>query len=279
MSDLTLSIFPNDAAITVTTTVWVGVMVVVFLNLRLGWTLSGLVVPGYLVPLLIAKPVSATVICVEAVLTYWIVYLVSERGLDRENHLFSELRIVLTLDQSTQDFESCLAARGAHPENGLLSQLARPKHSRELFETPVRSRARVLADDVDRFLGDVGARIFVGELLQKSDAVLDGHAAPPKHALFAGVDATGTRDSLHLLDRSVDHAIEHVKGRGSFVGLRRRVTTAVVETIDRTAPVMCAPLVDDPRHLIAAPKRSRRASGDVPCELGRRAARFDRSVD
>ena len=80
MSDLTLAIFPNDAAMTVTTTVWVGVMVVVLGNLRLGWTLSGLVVPGYLVPLMIAKPTSACVICVEAVLTYWIVYVVSERA-------------------------------------------------------------------------------------------------------------------------------------------------------------------------------------------------------
>ena len=48
MADLGLPIFPTETlAMTVTTTVWIGVCVVVLCNLRLGWTLSGLVVPGY----------------------------------------------------------------------------------------------------------------------------------------------------------------------------------------------------------------------------------------
>ena len=78
MNDFVLSIFPNDSATAITTSVFVGVWVVAFFNLRLGWTLSGLVVPGYLVPLLIIHPVSAIVILVEAIVTYWIVLALSE---------------------------------------------------------------------------------------------------------------------------------------------------------------------------------------------------------
>jgi hypothetical protein len=80
MSDFVLPLFPLDSsAITLSTSVWVGVLVVCFFNLRLGWTLSGLVIPGYLVPLLLAKPVSVGVIGGEAIVTYWIVYFLSER--------------------------------------------------------------------------------------------------------------------------------------------------------------------------------------------------------
>ena len=76
-----LPIFPDgSAASTVTTTVWVGVLVSVWANTRLGWTLSGLVVPGYLVPLMMIRPVSVGVILVEAVITYGIVYAISETG-------------------------------------------------------------------------------------------------------------------------------------------------------------------------------------------------------
>ncbi len=77
---LPFAIFPEgglDAS--VTTTVWLGVLVLGFCNLRLGWTLSGLVVPGYLVPLLIVEPWSAAVVVVEALAAYLIVRLVSER--------------------------------------------------------------------------------------------------------------------------------------------------------------------------------------------------------
>ncbi len=80
MPDLSLPIFPFDSsAITVSTTVWIGVWVSVFFNLRLGWTLSGLVVPGYLVPLMMTRPISAGVIFFEAILTYLIVLALSER--------------------------------------------------------------------------------------------------------------------------------------------------------------------------------------------------------
>ena len=63
MIDFRLPLFPIDnTASAVTMTVWIGVAVVVFFNLRFGWTLSGLVVPGYVVPLLFVKPTSVAVI-------------------------------------------------------------------------------------------------------------------------------------------------------------------------------------------------------------------------
>ncbi len=75
-----LPIFPTEhVAVSLTVTVWVGVCVVVFFNLRFGWTLSGLVVPGYLVPLLLLKPNSAAVVLAEAVATYALAWLLSER--------------------------------------------------------------------------------------------------------------------------------------------------------------------------------------------------------
>ena len=78
-----LPIFPSDsAAITVSATVWVGVVVAVVCNLRLGWSLSALVVPGYLVPLLISRPATAMVVFLEAVVTYLLARLISD-GLNR----------------------------------------------------------------------------------------------------------------------------------------------------------------------------------------------------
>ncbi len=75
-----LTIFPEGGlAGSIITTVWVGVFIMCFFNLRYGWVLSGLVVPGYLVPLLIVKPLAAAVIGVEAVVTYLIVWLFSEK--------------------------------------------------------------------------------------------------------------------------------------------------------------------------------------------------------
>ncbi len=63
----------------VITCVWVGVFVVSFFNLRFGWVLTGLVVPGYLVPLLLLKPWSVLAIVIEASVTYLLVWLFSER--------------------------------------------------------------------------------------------------------------------------------------------------------------------------------------------------------
>jgi len=74
-----LPIFPEGAlSASVIVTVWVGITVVCLANLRLGWVLSGLVIPGYLVPLLIVKPSAAMVVFVEGIITYWLVWLYSE---------------------------------------------------------------------------------------------------------------------------------------------------------------------------------------------------------
>ena len=74
-----LRIFPADSlAASVTTTVWVGVWVVAYFNLRLGWVASGLVVPGYLVPLLLVRPWTVFAIYVESAVTFGVVYVLSE---------------------------------------------------------------------------------------------------------------------------------------------------------------------------------------------------------
>lgn len=75
-----LDIFPTGGlSSSVITTVWVGVCVVVFLNLRFGTTLSGLVVPGYVIPLLIVRPVSGYVVLFEGVVTYLLARLLAEK--------------------------------------------------------------------------------------------------------------------------------------------------------------------------------------------------------
>lgn len=72
-------IFPEGAlSASVIVTVWVGITVVALTNLRLGWVLSGLIIPGYMVPLLIVKPTAAAVVFAEGVVTYGLVWLYSE---------------------------------------------------------------------------------------------------------------------------------------------------------------------------------------------------------
>ena len=76
-----LYIFPEGSLdSSVITTVWVGVAIVCFFNLRFGWSLAGLVVPGYLVPLLLINPWSVAVIIIEGMATYLIVWGISEIG-------------------------------------------------------------------------------------------------------------------------------------------------------------------------------------------------------
>lgn len=74
MGDFILQLFPAGGGLgqSVITTVWIGIAVVCLLNLRFGFPLTGLVVPGYLVPLLIVSPTSAAVILIEAVVVYTI---------------------------------------------------------------------------------------------------------------------------------------------------------------------------------------------------------------
>lgn len=70
-----LSIFPEGSlASSVITTVWIGVFVIAFFNLRFGWGLSGLVVPGYLVPLILIKPWAVVAITIEGAAAYLLVY-------------------------------------------------------------------------------------------------------------------------------------------------------------------------------------------------------------
>ena len=79
-----LDIFPAQALdSSVITTVWVGLCVITLLNLRFGTTLAGLVVPGYLVPLLLIKPASAYVIWAEAIVTYLIARLLADQLMRR----------------------------------------------------------------------------------------------------------------------------------------------------------------------------------------------------
>ena len=77
--DLFLPVFPEGLANSVVTTILIGVWVIAFFNLRLGWVLSGLVVPGYLVPMLIDSPLAVIAIVVEAAATYCLIWLYSER--------------------------------------------------------------------------------------------------------------------------------------------------------------------------------------------------------
>jgi hypothetical protein len=74
-----IPLFPQGSlSSSITTTVWVGIFVVAYFNLRLGWVLSGLVVPGYLVPLFILNPWSAVIIIIEAIITYFVILVISE---------------------------------------------------------------------------------------------------------------------------------------------------------------------------------------------------------
>ena len=80
MGDFVLPLFPQGVlSQSVITTVWIGVMVTCFFNLRLGWVLSGLVVPGYMVPLLIIKPWAAGIVLFEGCLTYFIFWVANEK--------------------------------------------------------------------------------------------------------------------------------------------------------------------------------------------------------
>jgi hypothetical protein len=74
-----LPLFPEGSLReSVVTTVWVGVFVISFFNLRFGWTYSGLVIPGYLVPLILTNPASAVITVFEGMCAYALVRLVSD---------------------------------------------------------------------------------------------------------------------------------------------------------------------------------------------------------
>lgn len=80
MESLHLPIFPpGSLANSVVTTVWIGVTISVFFHQRFGWALSGLVVPGYLIPLFLIKPWAASVIIFESFVTYFVTIWISKK--------------------------------------------------------------------------------------------------------------------------------------------------------------------------------------------------------
>lgn len=69
-----LPIFPESGlSRSIITTVFIGLVIMVYFNEAFGWVLSGLVVPGYLAPILIIQPWSGGVIVAEAVITHILV--------------------------------------------------------------------------------------------------------------------------------------------------------------------------------------------------------------
>ncbi|MBN1550586.1 poly-gamma-glutamate biosynthesis protein PgsC/CapC [bacterium] len=78
-----IPIFPdNGLANSVIPPVFIGLSISTFFTETLGWNFSGLIVPGYLAPILIVKPLSGIVIIIEALLTYATLRLLSD-GLSR----------------------------------------------------------------------------------------------------------------------------------------------------------------------------------------------------
>ena len=72
-------IFPQGSlSSSVVTTALIGILVTAFFNLRLGWVLSGLVIPGYLVPLLLVKPWCGVTVIIEGIVTYIAVLIFAE---------------------------------------------------------------------------------------------------------------------------------------------------------------------------------------------------------
>lgn len=73
-----LPIFPEGGlGRSIVTTVFIGLVIMVFFNETYGWVMSGMVVPGYLAPILLINPWSGTVIIVEALLAHGLVRLTS----------------------------------------------------------------------------------------------------------------------------------------------------------------------------------------------------------
>jgi hypothetical protein len=80
-SDLRVPIFyENGLAHSVFPPILIGVAIMTIGTELLGWTYSGLLVPGYLAPILLVQPWSALVIAVEALLTYFCVAGLSRLG-------------------------------------------------------------------------------------------------------------------------------------------------------------------------------------------------------
>lgn len=76
---MSFPLFPeNGLANSVIPPVLVGLMFSAFFAETLGWNFSGLIVPGYLAPILVVKPFSGLVIIAEALLTYIILRILAD---------------------------------------------------------------------------------------------------------------------------------------------------------------------------------------------------------
>ncbi len=74
-----LPIFPdNGLSNSVIPPVFIGLGISTVFAETLGWNFSGLIVPGYLAPIFIVKPISAIVIVIEAIISYLVLRLLSE---------------------------------------------------------------------------------------------------------------------------------------------------------------------------------------------------------
>ena len=79
MTFFPLPLFPDfSLPSSIMVTVFIGVWVLCFINLRFGWPLSGLVVPGFVAPILLAQPQSAAFILAEGTCTYLLARGVSQ---------------------------------------------------------------------------------------------------------------------------------------------------------------------------------------------------------
>ena len=68
-----LDVFPNALAYSIVCSVYIGVLLTFFASEWFGWTRSGLVIPGYLAPIILLNPIAGAIIVFEAILTYGIV--------------------------------------------------------------------------------------------------------------------------------------------------------------------------------------------------------------
>lgn len=81
MQEFILPLFPEGGlATSLICTVGIGVMVTAFFNLRLGWLLSGLIVPGYMVPILIISPLAGITIIFEGMIAFLLTLFMSRKG-------------------------------------------------------------------------------------------------------------------------------------------------------------------------------------------------------
>ncbi len=83
MKEIGWHIFPDSGlSSSVIPPVFIGLFFSVFFSETLGWAFGGLIVPGYLAPIILVKPISAFIIIVEAFISYFLMRILSD-GLSR----------------------------------------------------------------------------------------------------------------------------------------------------------------------------------------------------